>query len=128
MPRLQNRIKDLEAELAAAVRRNRALDVFKAADLGNVGMKTIIQKLTGDPKDKFEVDHKMTAEQFVKLVTRLSSVGSDDDVTTDVEIFENICSVFQRAISEAGEPFKGDLENETFKSIQAAFRAFDPSE
>jgi len=35
--------------------------------------------------------------------------------------------VFKKALCDAGEPFKGDLENVTFKNILAAFRAFDPS-
>ena len=62
LPRLNRRIADLEEELAAAQRRTRAVEVFKAADLGSLGMKAINQKLIGDAKAKFDVDHKMTQD------------------------------------------------------------------
>lgn len=62
LPRLNRRIADLEEELAAAQRRTRAVEVFRAADLGSLGMKVINQKLIGDAKAKFDVDHKMTQE------------------------------------------------------------------
>ena len=58
---------------------------------------------------------------------RLSTVGSDEEPVTDVELYETYCATFHKALVEGGEPFKGDLENETCKNIQAAFRAFDPN-
>lgn len=85
-------------------------------------MKALVTKLTGDAKNKFELDHKLSAEQFARLVTKLSTVEELNE-----ELFDRYCTVFKRALNEAGEPFKGDLENELYKNILAAFRAFDPN-
>ncbi len=87
-------------------------------------MKAIVIKLTGDSKYKFEVDHKLNSEQFSKLVFKLAT---SEDGSFNLDSFEKYCSVFKKALNESGEPFKGDLENETFKTILTAFRAYDPN-
>lgn len=84
-------------------------------------MKAWVVKLTGDAKYKFELDHKLAADQFARLVTKLSTPEE-----FSLDLFDKYCAVFKKALNEAGEPFKGDIENELFKNILAAFRAFDP--
>lgn len=115
----------------AAEQKTACVEIHKAADLGNVGMKAIVQKLNGDPKSKFEVDHKMNVEQFHKLVLKLSVAPPEEDQEPSDEVnpdlFAQYTGAFRKALCEAGEPFKGDLENETYKAICAAFRAFDPN-
>ena len=119
----------MEEQLAAAKRKTQAFGVHKQADMGNIGMKAIVQKLNGDPKSKFEVDHKMTAEQFHKLLTVLSQpeLAPEDEPVDSAALYEQYCSAFQKALCDAAEPFKGDLENVTYKNILAQMRAFDPN-
>ena len=64
--------------------------------MGNIGMKAIVQKLNGDPKSKFEVDHKMSAEQFHKLLTVLSQpeLGPEDEPVDSAALYEQNCSAF----------------------------------
>ena len=114
----------MQHELEDAKRKTRVISIHKAADQNALGMKAIVIKLTGDSKSKFEVDHKLNSEQFSRLIFKLSS---NDDGSLNFELFERYCNVFKKALNESGEPFKGDLENETYKTILAAFRAFDPN-
>lgn len=95
----------------------------------NVGMKAIVQKMNGDPKSKFEVDHKMNAEQFHRLLVGLSQpeLGPEEEAQDSAALYESNCAAFKKALCEAAEPFKGDLENVTYKNILAALRAFDPN-
>ena len=72
LPRLEAQIEALQKELEEAQRKTTIMEIHKAADCGNVGMKAMVVKLSGDPKVKFEVDHKMNCEQFCKLVLKLS--------------------------------------------------------
>lgn len=44
-----------------------------------------------------------------------------------MNLYEKYCTAFNKALNEGADPFKGDLENETYKAILAAFRAFDPN-
>ena len=62
MPRLNAQIAQLESELDAAKRKTECINVHRQADMSNIGMKALVQKLNGDAKSKFEVDHKMNAE------------------------------------------------------------------
>jgi hypothetical protein len=100
------------------------MDIHKSADGANLGMKAMVVKLSGDPKAKFEVDHKMSCEQFCRLVLKLCQ-GEDEQI--DMNLYEKYCTAFNKALNEGADPFKGDLENETYKNILAAFRAFDPN-
>ena len=88
-------------------------------------MKAIVVKLTGDAKSKFELDHKLNAEQFVRIVIKLST--EDESGNLNLDSFEKYCTAFKRALNDGADPFKGDLENETYKNILAAFRSFDPT-
>lgn len=97
--------------------------IHKAADQSALGMKAIVLKLTGDAKLKFELDHKISAEQFCRLVLKLST----DETGVNLDSFEKYCVAFKKALNDGAEPFKGDLENETYKNIIAAFRSFDPN-
>ena len=103
--------------------------MHKQCDLANLGMKVVVQKLNGDPKSKFEVDHKMTTAQFYKFICQLCNpeVAEEEEGPDPLALHEQYTSAFRRALCEAGEPFKGDLENVTYKNILAAFRAFDPN-
>lgn len=129
LPKMVRQIAELEVELAAAKRKTSCVEIHKAGDLSNVGMKAVVQKLTGDGKAKFELDHKMSADQFAKLVMKMATPQGEEDAPgqLDTESFDKYCSAFQKALCEGGEPFKGDLENETYKNILAGFRAFDPN-
>jgi|LauGreDrversion4_2_1035121.scaffolds.fasta_scaffold423211_1 hypothetical protein len=124
IPKLEAKIKDLHEQLKEAARRTRVIEIHRSADGANVGMKAMVVKLSGDAKAKFEVDHKMSSDQFTRLVFKLSQNESGE---TDLDLFEKYCTAFNRALNEGADPFKGDLENETYKNILAAFRAFDPN-
>ena len=88
-------------------------------------MKALVVKLTGDAKSKFELDHKLNAEQFNKLLIKLSTNTQDD--VLEMDLFEKYCNIFKSALNDGKEPFKGDLENEAYKNILAVFRSFDPN-
>ena len=119
----------MEQQLESAKRKTEVFELHKQADLGNLGMKVVVQKLNGDPKSKFEVDHKMSNVQFYKLICQLSNpeVGEEEERPDAIALHEQYTSVFRKALCEGGEPFKGDVENVTYKNILAAFRAFDPN-
>ena len=68
LPRLQEQIEELEQKLASEKRKTEIIELHKQCDLANLGMKVVVQKLNGDPKSKFEVDHKMSAAQFYKFI------------------------------------------------------------
>lgn len=129
LPRLGASISELEAQLEAAKRKTECFNIHKQCDLGNMGMKAVVQKLNGDPKSKFDVDHKMNPEQFHRLIMSLSTAEQPEDAepVDPNTLFDQYCSVMRRALCEGAEPFKGDLENVTYKNIIAAFRAFDPN-
>ena len=44
------------------------------------------------------------------------------------EACEKVCAVFNKAFVEGVEPFKGDLENDTYKELLDVFRTFKPAE
>lgn len=124
LPKLEDQIKDLQCQLEDAKRKTSIMDIHKSCDGANLGMKAMVVKLSGDPKAKFEVDHKMSCEQFTHLVLKLSE-GEDQKI--DLDLFDKYCAAFHRGLVECCDPYKGDLENETYKNILAAFRAFDPN-
>jgi hypothetical protein len=72
IPKLEAKIKDLHQQLREAARKTRVIEIHRSADGANVGMKAMVVKLSGDAKAKFEVDHKMSGEQFTRLVLKLS--------------------------------------------------------
>ena len=78
-------------------------------------MKSIVVKLSGFAK--FELDTKLNCGDLNKIIEHLST-GEEG---FQQEQFETFCGVFERTFSME-EPFKGDLENETYKAILAAFR------
>ena len=85
---------------------------------------------------KFELDTKITREQFHQLVDGMcrrpvataheASTESMSGATTelDEEKYEQICAIFERAYKEASPPFAGDLENETYKAILNRIRTY----
>lgn len=85
-------------------------------------MKSIVQKLSGFAK--FELDHKLGVEHFQAIVAKLSTqkdAGSGEAVFSK-ERMEKVLGVFSRAYKDNVVPFQGDLENELYKAILAAFR------
>lgn len=118
----------MQNELDAAKRKTECFNIHKQVDMGNMGMKSIVQKLNGDPKSKFEVDHKMNQEQFHRLLCKLAAPkDSEEQQPSEAEQYEHFCGVFRKALCDAAEPFKGDLENVTYKAILQGFREFDPN-
>ena len=49
-------------------------------------------------------------------------LATDEKQEFDYDVFENFCGIFEKALVEGAEPFKGDLENENYKAILQAFR------
>ena len=87
-------------------------------------MKVIVQKLSGFAK--FELDHKVNCSQFVNLInTHIEDSGEDAEQEA---AFDKVCEVFNKAFVEGVEPFKGDLENDTYKELLDVFRTFKPTE
>jgi hypothetical protein len=80
-------------------------------------MKYIVQKLSGFAK--FELDHKLTKDMLSDIMLALAT---DEKREFDYDVFENFCGIFEKALVEGTEPFKGDLENENYKAILQAFR------
>ena len=92
----------------------------------------LVQKLSGFAK--FELDHKLSANNLYQIVEKLSrkSVAlsqeateekdAPEETTFSEEEFEALVSVFEKALKDNTPPFQGDLENETYKSILQSFR------
>ena len=96
-------------------------------------MKSIVQKISGFAK--FELDHKLSLDHFRNIVMKLSMVKDTsqiNDKEKPVELvfsqerFDRVNYVFIRAYKENAVVFQGDLENELYKSILAAFREHTP--
>ena len=83
----------------------------------------IVQKLSGFAK--FEVDHKLTCDQFVTM--SMDHVSKVEDELEQQQSFENWSSALERAFKDEKPPFKDDQENETYKEILEVFRAYQPS-
>ena len=78
----------------------------------------MIAKLSGFAK--FDLDLKLTCDQFLTLVTNFSST---DAGACNEEKFEEIMDVMEKAYAEgATPPYTGDLENETYKTIIQTIR------
>lgn len=74
----------------------------------------MVAKLSGFAK--FDLDLKLTCDQFCTLVMNYSRAG--DGGAFNEEKFEEIMDVMEKAFAEgASPPFAGDLENETYKAI-----------
>ena len=82
----------------------------------------MVLKLSGFAK--FELDLKLSSDQFATLINLLTNDGSGFSEERFVEILE----VFEKTFGENITPFAGDLENETYKSILSAIREFNTSE
>ena len=80
LPDLRDQIAKLEADLAMSKRKTRIVQIYKTADpdgavsynvvlitalQNSVSTKMIVQKLSGFAK--FEVDHKLTCDQFITM-------------------------------------------------------------
>ena len=89
----------------------------------SVSTKTIVQKLSGF--GKFEVDHKLTCDQFVAL--SMDHICKTEEEMEQQQAFENWSSALERAFKEEKPPFKDDQENEVYKEILDVFRAFQPA-
>ena len=129
MPRLNDQIRDLEEQLAQAKRKTEACQVWKDCNGADTGMKQLVPKLDGNPKGKFELDHKLSSAQFHKILCTLAmpEVEEGAEKPDHVELYNKYLDVFKKALVEGVEPFKGDVENVTYKNILVAFRAFDPN-
>jgi hypothetical protein len=133
LPTYTEQIAKLEAELAEAKRKSKVVATFKAADPSLYGMKAIVNRLSGFAK--FELDHKLTVSHFYQIVMKLSeiegeAVEGEEAVPASVfsqEQHDKILDIFRRALVEDECPFKGDLNNEVYNQILAAFRAHDPA-
>ena len=105
----------------------------------------MVQKLSGFAK--FDLDTKINAYQFARLVEGIATVTrteekevpseeNPDEMQTvseeisevDDEKFDQITSIFDQAFKEGKAPFQGDLENETYKEILAKIREFQPDQ
>ena len=95
----------------------------------------MVIKLSGFAK--FDVDLKLSKRHFFFLVEELSSKiqepaqdseeGADPTKIFDPEVFDLINATFSSAFdATTPEPFKGDLENVTYKKITDGIRAFNP--
>ena len=83
-----------------------------------------MQKLSGFAK--FDHDHKVNCEQFTNLI--MIYVEDSGEEAEQEEALEKVCGVFNKAFVEGVEPFKGDLENDTYKELLDVFRTFKPAE
>ena len=80
----------------------------------------MVAKLSGFAK--FEVDLKLTQDQFCQL---LMNCVCGDAGSVSTEKFETILDVCEKAFAEgATPPYAGDLENETYKDILQKIREF----
>ena len=83
---------------------------------------------------KFEVDLKLTSEQFNVLILQNICTGpaSGDDPSSggfSEEKFNEVVGAMTQAYADGGSaPYAGDLENETYKNILQAIRDFNTSE
>ena len=80
-------------------------------------MKAVVVKLSGFAK--FELDHKLTSSHFCTL---MDSLATDGENGFSQELFDQYLAIFDKALVEGAEPFKGDLDNEQYKTILQAFR------
>lgn len=79
----------------------------------------MVAKLSGFAK--FDLDLKLTCEQFCTLVMNYSS-GADGSAFSE-EKFEEVMDVMEKAFAEgASPPYAGDLENESYKAIIQTIR------
>ena len=77
----------------------------------------MVAKLSGFAK--FDLDLKLTCEQFLALVTNYSTT----DGALSEEKFEEIMEIMEKTFAEgATPPYTGDLENETYKAIIQCIR------
>ena len=68
-----------------------------------------MNKLSGFAK--FDLDLKLTCEQFCGIVTSLSS----EEGSLSEEKFGEVMDLMEKALVEGATPFAGDLENEQYK-------------
>lgn len=126
LPSMTEQIKELEAQLVDAQRKSLVCEIFKGADPSCHGMKAMVNKLSGFAK--FELDHKLTASHFCQLIMKLSAEAQEEgEAVFSQEKHDRVVTVFRRALREDDCPFKGDLNNELYLEILAAFRAHDPA-
>ena len=84
---------------------------------------------------KFEVDLKLTSEQFnVLILQNICTVPpTADDPSSggfSADKFDEVVGALGQAYAAEGgsAPYAGDLENETYKAILQAIRDFNTSE
>jgi len=81
----------------------------------------MVAKLSGFAK--FEVDIKLTSDQFATLMMNMCA----PDGAIDLDKFNEILSVMEKSFTDA-PVYAGDLENETYKMILQHIRDFNTSE
>ena len=101
----------------------------------------MVQKLSGFAK--FDLDTKISAQQFYKLLLSVASanqtvynvVKDENDFdqavesvvyTLDEQKYAQVVAVFEKAFVDNIPPFLGDLENELYKQILLKIREFQP--
>ena len=122
--KLKKEAEYLEAQMQDAVRINVVKECYDAADPDKTNaltMKPIVLKLSGFAK--FELDHKLSKEQFTDIILKITGIGE----TFNQEKFEQVTDALTKAFKEGVQPYAGDLENETYKEILQSFRDFNPS-
>ena len=123
-PGMESEIARLQTQVAEAARRTRVLDCYKSADpegTNALSTKAMVAKLSGFAK--FELDIKLTVDQFATLTMNICS----PDGAFNVEKFNEILDVMEKSFADA-PAYAGDLENETYKTILQAIRDFNTSE
>ncbi len=85
--------------------------------------KAFVAKISGFAK--FELDLKLTCEQFITLV---QTVSTDENNTFNDDKCNEIIEAIEKAFTEGNPPYAGDLENETYKAILQAIRDFNASD
>ena len=99
LPSLEAQILDLQRELKRTQLQNRALLVYSQyidTDKSNaVGYKGMVAKLSGFAK--FELDTKITRDQFHQLVDGMCRNGEQE---LEEDKYEQICAIFEKAYKD----------------------------
>ena len=128
IPGLESEIERLKQGLVDAQRKTKMIESYKQADpettVSNrwsaltqnwyqnaLSTKAMVAKLSGFAK--FDVDIKLTCDQFILLMNNLclTDAGFND------EKLDELLDVMNKAFVEGTAPYTGDLENETYKAI-----------
>lgn len=117
-PKLAEKVFELEEELVKEKRKHRVKKVFQDfydSDSSNknlqISTKLIVEKLSGNKK--FEVDEKLSQEDFIKAVDLICE-GVDS-------VVDSLLNNFEIAL-EGNTIYKDDQENIVYKRIVQVFK------